>query len=163
MHDYRRGVLCLAHKSGVEVYSLIALGEGVTLSSVSVNTFVVRAAALMINVCFDGIDLDLALLKTDPGTGLPLRSAVLQGAEIGPLKAILASLQVKIIELMARDSRGYSLTMAMPCKSRRAPNIADVLGLVNKVNLMTFDFNSPLRSELAVPSTGGGVEGEGAP
>ena len=42
--------------------------------------------------------------------------------------------------------------MAMPCDSCRALNIADVLGLINEVNLMAFDFKSPSRSKLVVPN-----------
>ena len=40
--------------------------------------------------------------------------------------------------------------MVMPCGSCRALNIADALGLVNKVNLMAFDFNSLSRSKLVI-------------
>ena len=53
---------------------------------------------------------------------------------------------------MARDGKGYSLMMNMSCESCRAPNIADMIGLIDKVNLMGFDFKSLSRSKLVVPN-----------
>ena len=155
MRDYRRGMLHLAHESGVEVYPSITLGEGTTLMSMAMDVFVTDAVALMIDGGFDGIDLDLALSETDPESSgsSPSRSTVLQAAEVDALKGILVALRTKIVELMVRDNRGYGLTMAMPCAYHATPNIADALGLVDEVNLMTFDFYSPWRSELVVPNS----------
>ena len=113
------------------------------------------AVALMIDGGFDGIDLDLALSETDPESSgsSPSRSTVLQAAEVDALRGILVALRTKIVELMVRHNRGYGLTMAMPCAYHATPNIADALGLVDEVNLMTFDFYSPSRSELVVPNS----------
>ena len=105
------------------------------------------AVVLMIDGGFDGIDLHLVLSE-----GSPSRSTVLQAAEVDALMGILVALRTKIVELMVRDNRAYGLTMAMPCASHATPNIADALSLVDEVNLMTFDFNSPSRSELVVPN-----------
>jgi len=155
MRDYRRGMLHLAHESGVEVYPSITLGEGTTLMSMAMDVFVTDAVALMIDGGFDGIDLDLALSETDPESSgsSPSRSTVLQAAEVDALRGILVALRTKIVELMVRHNRGYGLTMAMPCAYHATPNIADALGLVDEVNLMTFDFYSPSRSELVVPNS----------
>ena len=146
MHDYRKGMLYLAHESGVQVYPSITLGEGATLSSIPADVFVANAVALMIDGGFDGIDLDLAL-----SVGSPSRSTLLQAAEVDALRGILVALRTKIVELMVRDNRAYGLTMVMPCALHATPNLADALSLVDEVNLMTFDFNSPSRSERVVP------------
>ena len=146
MYDYRKGMLHLAHESGVEVYPSITLGEGAALSLMAAAVFVADAVALMIDGGFDGIDLHLVLSE-----GSPSRSTVLQAAEVDALMGILVALRTKIVELMVRDNRAYGLTMAMPCASHATPNIADALSLVDEVNLMTFDFNSPSRSERVVP------------
>jgi GH18 family chitinase len=146
MHDYRKGMLHLAHESGVQVYPSITLGEGATLSSIPADVFVANAVALMIDGGFDGIDLDLAL-----SVGSPSRSTLLQAAEVDALRGILVALRTKIVELMVRDNRAYGLTMVMPCALHATPNLADALSLVDEVNLMTFDFNSPSRSERVVP------------
>jgi hypothetical protein len=44
-------------------------------------------------------------------------------------------------------------TLAMRCSSYPIPLIGDVVGIVDEVNLMTFDFYSLYNSELVVPNS----------
>jgi len=153
MHEYKLGMIHLAHDVGTEVYATVALGDVISLATLNVDAFVADAVALMTVNGFDGLDLDFVLKETDENSSAPEKSAALQDAELLALEGVLSGIRMRINELMVQDERAYGLTLTLPCSTFRTPNIGRVIEFIDELNLRTFDFNTPSTSEVVAPNS----------
>lgn len=153
MHEYKLGMIHLAHDVGTEVYATVALGDVISLASLNVDAFVADAVELMTVNGFDGLDLDFVMKETNENSSAPEKSAALQDAELFALEGVLSGIRMRINELMVQDERAYGLTLTLPCSTFRTPNIGRVIEFIDELNLRTFDFNTPSTSEVVAPNS----------
>lgn len=153
MHEYKFGMIHLAHTVGTEVYATVSLGDVISLATLNVDAFVADAIALMTVNGYDGLDLDFVMKETDENSSAPEKSAALQDAELLALEGVLSGIRMRINELMIQDERAYGLTLTLPCSTFRTPNIGSVIEFIDELNLRTFDFNTPSTSEVVAPNS----------
>jgi GH18 family chitinase len=153
MHEYKFGMIHLAHTVGTEVYATISLGDVISLATLNVDAFVADAVSVMTVNGYDGLDLDFVMKETDENSSAPEKSAALQDAELLALEGVLSGIRMRINELMVQDERAYGLTLTLPCSTFRTPNIGSVIEFIDELNLRTFDFNTPSTSEVVAPNS----------
>jgi GH18 family chitinase len=141
MHDSTRSLPYLAHQAGVKVMPSIGGWNdsynfpGIAASSSLRQTFVNSCISLIESYHFDGIDLDWEYPGYAPNGGTP--------ADKVNFTLLLQDLRDGLDLLEILHNRPYLLTSCFSADEEKMMNIewANVLPLVDMVNLMTYDFH----------------------
>ncbi|KAL7534555.1 hypothetical protein ACHAXR_005949, partial [Thalassiosira sp. AJA248-18] len=143
-HDYKRGMLYLAHVAGVEVFPSITLDLHQSLLRLDKEEFARNAILLLDGYGFDGLDINFQLPSVN---GAEQRSAAVA------LQSLLTHLRHEIVKLMYTHGRYYGLTVAMPCSPDliEQHDISEIAKLADSLNIYSFDLNTAKSSTLAAP------------
>ena len=140
-HDSTKSLPFLAHQAGVKVlpsiggWTLSYNFPGIAADPVKRQTFAQSCVELIEFYHFDGIDLDWEYPGYAPNGGTP--------ADKQNFTLLLQDLRTALDELEIQNGQEYLLTSCFGAAQEKMENIewANVLPLLDMINLMTYDFH----------------------
>lgn len=140
-HDSTKSLPYLAHQAGVKVlpsiggWTLSYNFPGIAADPVKREAFVQSCGQLIGFYHFDGVDLDWEYPGYAPNGGTP--------ADKQNLTLLLQDLRIALDELENQNGQEYLLSSCFGAAQEKMENIewANVLPLLDMVNLMTYDFH----------------------
>ncbi len=140
-HDSTKSLPYLAHQAGVKVlpsiggWTLSYNFPGIAADPVKRETFVQSCLQLIGFYHFDGVDLDWEYPGYTPNGGTP--------ADKQNFTLLLQDLRAALDDLEIQTGQEYLLTSCFAASQEKMENIdwANVLPLLDMVNLMTYDFH----------------------
>jgi chitinase len=140
-HDSTKSLPYLAHQEGVNVLPSIGGWNdsynfpGIAANATKRQTFVNSCLSLIETYNFDGIDLDWEYPGYAPNGGTP--------ADKQNFTLLLEDIKIALDILEIQNNKQYLLTSCFSADEEKMMNVecANVLPLVDMVNLMTYDFH----------------------
>jgi len=140
-HDSTKSMPYLAHQAGVKVlpsiggWTLSYNFPGIAADPVKREAFAQSCVQLIEFYHFDGVDLDWEYPGYEPNGGTP--------ADKQNFTLLLQDLRAALDELELQNGQDYLLTSCFGAAQEKMENIewANVLPLLDMINLMTYDFH----------------------